>query len=1646
MMDEAKKFTKYWVPPESYDSVSDPVETRIQLLPLKELSWDSFQGLCARLAQRCGNVEKCQEYGLPGQKQEGIDIYIRKSDSSKYSVWQCKRYKEIKPSSIEKAVSDFLNGSWVSKTDEFVFTVSTKIEEINLAKKIEEQNKLLNKQGIQFFVLGITQISERLKDHPDLVDDFFGRVWVRKFCGEDIASQLSNRRLQPTQIIELRKLLRNCYEEHFEVTDPGLPSLIGSIISRQQSLSLVDRFVPPEILIKQQVSHTSEILSEQQVSDSRMFYHLPWEPEKRLSRFDANEENPPPQKTQFMLRSSEVRRSAIDWISDSEQSVIIGDPGIGKTTLLRCVLLDLLSTEPRYETCARRWGQYLPIWVPFAMWTRLVKESERNCSLSDVLTAWLNKVSAGKDLIELVQQALEDSRLLLFVDGLDEWNDETAARTALTLLDQFVGERNVPAIASSRPLGYARLGGLTNKWRTAELAGLTREQQHTLAERWFLHRLNVSHPHGSNGDSIDRKQTRAKAEADQHIQDIHRDVCLSRLAETPLLLNGLIALAIQQIHLPRSRFKAYEELTRLLLEEQPKRREKAVYARGDSRKLSQENRVRALAWLAWKIHNSSGSDVLEKTAAKKVFEKFCRNHLHKSPAEALEIAEELLDIGANVVGILVEKSSVEIGFIHRSFQEFLSAKYLSYLRIKQQKRAVRKLFKNPRWHDVFLCLCHLNTREGEVDDFIEIIKNIELEKEMELARYIFLAKIAFSDLHCSQSVARKLAKETFNIIEVGVQDRIREQLIKITLDGLQSDALRSFVESRIQRWYPLRHRHRDNVYRVVAKWPKDKKLEAFLWRGLLDENQWNQRAAAESLAKVFSDDPAVKQRLFEILLKPAEPRLLAHALHALCLGWSTDDRLSGILKDARLSVDSTLQSVALIHRVKREEHDLQDRQILMDMSRDWIMHSGNWREDRSRALIAGWPGDPEIKKEAIISVTGSYHSRGVFYGDDAGIILIEGYSQDDEVTSVIAHLFETEQFPGNALGVHSDWRGFVDSFAGNNNLIPSIDKWIAQNIDRQPFQFELCLILPRERAKEYLLKPDKATGCINHHQAWLLLREWGIRDKEVQNALIQFADTESAVLAADFLPDIMNDHDLCRQRLLDVLRNESGFTAIRALQGLMKIEAIDDIQDEVIDIAIKMFTNNNSFNWSYLGMYDFMRRFNKHPRVRGLALYQLQNRWGHLSAVADIYASDDEIRQKIIMRCSPLPENLRLIIVNRLTRLAPEDHFAHDMLLDYDKDVDTNIKTSGAIGYAKSVKQRDKISSDLLNELKNDLCVAGLDMNERRQAAFACLLELDQLNIVKSLWSENDRDARFDCGSIYTNIRLATHLAEHWNRIQREFSSNFWKKFRSVGDDFLSEMGIHIADPDLFRKIIDEYQQSGNRQVSNLLSLQVRARCWHGTPRLRDLCLEYISHSYLPKPNLIHTIPYIVAAEILADQFTNDDLVYSQLESFANKDSISSALVISLSAGWRESRAWKELSSRVDISKLLTPAQFYLAAASYPPDEFIVQLSELISYVTGNTWEVIPSCLRAVTARFACDKDVRDLAFQHLHANPTSVQKINFPSFLVKTDEHPERLRTWIQSEIDHQSDDAHLAEIAFDLFTGTTRSVGHVLLEHLMV
>ena len=181
-------------------AIATPAVTREQALPFGSLSWENFERICFRLAHRDGDVEDARIYGERGQAQEGIDLYVRRATGD-YATWQCKRYQEVTTTNIKDAVTKFLEGDWAARTKVFRLAVAPSLNATELAEEIERQRVRCDAANIVFEPLDRDRLSLMLKEHPDLVDDFFGRPWVEAFNGAEALVSLSGRKLSREQKI-----------------------------------------------------------------------------------------------------------------------------------------------------------------------------------------------------------------------------------------------------------------------------------------------------------------------------------------------------------------------------------------------------------------------------------------------------------------------------------------------------------------------------------------------------------------------------------------------------------------------------------------------------------------------------------------------------------------------------------------------------------------------------------------------------------------------------------------------------------------------------------------------------------------------------------------------------------------------------------------------------------------------------------------------------------------------------------------------------------------------------------------------------------------------------------------------------------------------------------------------------------------------------------------------------------------------------------------------------------------------------------------------------------------------------------------------------------------------------------------------------
>src|SRR5450759_315442 len=76
---------------------------------LHTLDDKSFERLCSEIMEQEPNMDGCDVYGTKGQRQHGIDLIARETDSIHIQVGQCKCQRSFSLTDIRDASTEFLD-------------------------------------------------------------------------------------------------------------------------------------------------------------------------------------------------------------------------------------------------------------------------------------------------------------------------------------------------------------------------------------------------------------------------------------------------------------------------------------------------------------------------------------------------------------------------------------------------------------------------------------------------------------------------------------------------------------------------------------------------------------------------------------------------------------------------------------------------------------------------------------------------------------------------------------------------------------------------------------------------------------------------------------------------------------------------------------------------------------------------------------------------------------------------------------------------------------------------------------------------------------------------------------------------------------------------------------------------------------------------------------------------------------------------------------------------------------------------------------------------------------------------------------------------------------------------------------------------
>lgn len=342
--------------------------------------------------------------------------------------------------------------------------------------------------------------------------------------------------------------------------------------------------------------------------------------------------------------------------------VVVGGPGMGKSTLLKKLALDYSADG------------FLTLLVRLPQVVALLAREGRRFEES------LMEVALSGSGLRAPLVSLEGAVILC--DALDECGSQQPLVTA-NLHAFSVAHPNTRIVVTSRPIGY-RSGELT-EWRHYELQPL----DDTAAEKAVTKVL----------EAIPFANVALRSRAiGQAIAQLSAKTIKGAAARSPLMITLVAALAVKGIEPGLNKGGLYRKLFQLLQDHPP--------ARLTERPPSEPERNRFLEMLGWCLL-SHGNEPAEQTLSR------CARWWSGETGQSFLVSETKISecLGywecLGVVERVRTYTQEAITFVHKTFGEFAAARYMSKCPPESQRGIIGRAICTPDWKEALSFASHL---------------------------------------------------------------------------------------------------------------------------------------------------------------------------------------------------------------------------------------------------------------------------------------------------------------------------------------------------------------------------------------------------------------------------------------------------------------------------------------------------------------------------------------------------------------------------------------------------------------------------------------------------------------------------------------------------------------------------------------------------------------------------------------------------------------------------------------------------------------------------------------------------------------------------------------------------------------------------
>ncbi|MDI1443105.1 metallophosphoesterase [Polyangium sp. 6x1] len=404
--------------------------------------------------------------------------------------------------------------------------------------------------------------------------------------------------------------------------------------------------------------------------------------------------------TRFITDDRDRRNPTLaELLKRGSSALVLGDPGMGKTTLL--AFLSLLHSDPSVTLE----GYRAPPWrVPFFVSLReyALESHKSELSLIDFLAARAHSDHSLPNAHPAFFEAtLRMGEAIVLLDGLDEVGSSTTrSRVAKAVREFRAAYPRCPVWVTSRIHGYTADIALPRiEFEHLRIGPLADPDIDRFIDRWY--RIQIR-----ENDRLRESQQTSLRRA------VFRTAQVRALATNPLLLTLMAFVHRFLGHLPQERGELYEKCVDMLLRtwlDAKERPEKHAFER---RGLPMELPRAYLEKLALHVQSrATGADVRGLFSRDDALDFLTQLHRERAEDEERDLSydvahaemRDFIDFACDRIGLLVDRGGGKLSFLHLTLQEYLAAYAGSFdVDHEDEGQFVREHLGEGAWEEVLL--------------------------------------------------------------------------------------------------------------------------------------------------------------------------------------------------------------------------------------------------------------------------------------------------------------------------------------------------------------------------------------------------------------------------------------------------------------------------------------------------------------------------------------------------------------------------------------------------------------------------------------------------------------------------------------------------------------------------------------------------------------------------------------------------------------------------------------------------------------------------------------------------------------------------------------------------------------------------------